>query len=75
MGTFSVNVELGDVAGEPTETLELLVDTGSNYSFIPRPILESLGIAVTGQRLFRLANEERVFYDVGRDGGPARREG
>ena len=42
-------------------SLELLVDTGSSYSFIPRRTLEGLGIRVTAQRPFRLANEERVF--------------
>ena len=66
MGTFTVTAELGDMEGRNSERLELLVDTGSSYSFIPRPILERLGIRVTGQRPFRLANEERVFYDVGR---------
>ena len=41
------------------------MDTGSSYTFIPKPVLDRLGIAVTGQRPFRLANDERVFYDVG----------
>ncbi len=65
MGTFSVTIQLSDMDGQRRETSEAFVDTGSSYTFFPRPTLERLGIAVTGQRPFRLANEERVFYDIG----------
>ena len=65
MGTFSVTVELSDIGKQHRETSEAMMDTGSSYTFIPRPVLNRLGIAVTGQRPFRLANEERVFYDIG----------
>lgn len=61
MGTFAVTAELGDMRGRSSERLELLVDTGSSYSFIPSRTLERLGIRVTGQRPLRLSNEERVF--------------
>ena len=65
MGTFSVTIELSGLNGGRRETLEALVDTGSTYSFIPRPVLSRLGISPTEQMPFRLANEERVFYDIG----------
>jgi clan AA aspartic protease len=65
MGTFSVSIEFSDLNGGRRETLEALVDTGSSYSFIPRPVLNRLGISPIEQMPFRLANEERVFYDIG----------
>ena len=65
MGTFSVTIDLRPIGGERGETMEALVDTGSTYTFVPRQVLERLGIAQTGKRPFRLANEQRVIYDVG----------
>jgi predicted aspartyl protease len=66
MGTFSVTIELSAINGDRRETLEALVDTETMYDFIPRPVLERLGVAVAKQFPFQLANGERVFYDVGR---------
>lgn len=66
MGTFSVTIQLSNMDGQRRETVEALVNTGSSYTFLPRSTLERLGIAVTGQRPFRYANDERVFYDIGR---------
>ena len=63
MGTFPVTIELGDIDGQHKEASEAFVDTGSSYTFFPRPTLERLGIAVSGRRSFRSANEERVLYD------------
>ena len=36
MGTFSVEIEIGDAAGERWETVEALVDTGASYTWLPR---------------------------------------
>ena len=44
MGTFSVEIEIGDPAGERWESVEALVDTGATYPVIPRPLLESLAV-------------------------------
>ena len=66
MGTFSVTIELSAMNGDHRETVEAMVDTETMYDFIPRPVLERLGVAVARRRSFRLANEERVFYDMGR---------
>ena len=65
MGAFSVAVELASIRQARRQTLQALVDTGSSYSFVPRPVLESLDIEVAGQRPFRLADDTRVFYDIG----------
>ena len=64
IGTFSVAVELANIRSARRQTLQALVETGSSYSFVPRPVLESLDIEVAGQRPFRLAENTRVFYDI-----------
>ncbi len=45
--------------------VELLVDTGALNSFVPRPILEDLGIPRQFRREFRLANGQTIERDVG----------
>ena len=37
-------IEIGDPQGTNWETVEALVDTGSTYTWIPRELLERLGI-------------------------------
>ncbi len=45
--------------------VELLVDTGAVISFVPREILERLGIPKQSRRVFRLANGQSIERDVG----------
>ncbi len=45
--------------------VELLVDTGAVISFVPREILERLGVPKQSRRAFRLANGETIERDVG----------
>ena len=45
--------------------VELPVDTGAVISFVPRAILESLGIPRQSRRAFRLANGQTIERDVG----------
>lgn len=45
--------------------VELLVDTGALSSFVPRGVLEELGIPVQFRRAFRLANGQMIERDVG----------
>jgi predicted aspartyl protease len=47
MGTFRVEIEIGDAAGERWETVETLVDTGAMYTTAPAPLLRRLGVAPT----------------------------
>ena len=46
MGIFrtTVGVENPLRAGEILELSEVMVDTGSEYTWLPRPVLESLGL-------------------------------
>ena len=45
--------------------LELLVDTGSTYTWIKRETLGELGMTATGRRRFRTVRGELVERDVG----------
>ncbi len=58
MGTFRVDVEIENPArpGE-TRTLDaVLVDTGAELSWVPVPVLESLGVERNNKWLFRQAD-------------------
>jgi predicted aspartyl protease len=55
MGMFEVNVKLANLtAPSETEELSLLVDTGATLSWIPRAILEKLGVQASRACRLRL---------------------
>jgi predicted aspartyl protease len=59
----TIGVESHQRRGEVRELPETLVDTGSEYSWIPRDVLESLGIGVERAQRFRTA-DGRVVHRV-----------
>ncbi len=65
MGMFEVNVKLANLA-TPTQTeeLSLLVDTGATLSWIPRAILEKLGVKASSRLPFTLADGRRLERDT-----------
>ena len=65
MGTFHVDVEIGDPAGERYDKVSALVDTGSTYTVMPRTLLEQLGVEPREQATFRLADGRSVEQDIG----------
>ena len=65
MGTFSVTLDIGNLEGGPTETLEALVDTGAFYSQAPASLLQKLGIKPYRNEVFELADGSRREYPVG----------
>ncbi len=50
---------------ERSARVELLVDTGAVISFVPRHILEKVGIPKRSRRAFRLANGQVIERDTG----------
>ena len=56
MGTFHVDIGIGDSRGEVWETVDALVDTGSTYTWIPRQLLEHLEVQPQFQREFETAD-------------------
>ena len=65
MGTFTVEIEVGDPLGDQFETVEALVDTGATYTMLPASLLDSLGVSPVAQMNFILANGQRIERDVG----------
>ena len=62
MGSFTVEVEIGNASGTRFEPVEALVDTGAAYTWIPQDILQRLGVRPTDQRLFELADGRQLRY-------------
>ncbi len=50
---------------ERSAQVELLADTGALNSFVPRAVLEELGIPKQFRRAFRMANGQTIERDVG----------
>ncbi|MBI3456098.1 MAG: clan AA aspartic protease [Candidatus Rokubacteria bacterium] len=64
MGTFRVQLEIGDPAGQRFDRVEALVDTGATHTWLPREILERLGVQPEEERPFVLADGRRVAYGI-----------
>ena len=60
MGTFRVNLWVGNLFADSGTTVEALVDTGATYSMIPGSLLENLGIEPVETRISRIAGGSRV---------------
>lgn len=61
----TIGVESHERRGDVRELADTLVDTGSEYSWIPRDVLESLGIAVERAQRFRTADGRVVRRVMG----------
>jgi clan AA aspartic protease len=65
MGEFDVKVNLASLAAPMrTEEISLLVDTGATLSWIPRGVLEKLGVAAFSRLPFTLADGRRLESDI-----------
>ena len=65
MGTFHVEVEISDPEGRRYERVEALVDTGSTYLSLPRPLLEALGVVPYTRDRFVFADGREVEREIG----------
>src|SRR5437899_917079 len=64
MGHFRVSIEVGRRGGERFAHLEALVDTGATYTWVPRDVLEGLGVVPDEEWPFELADGREVRYPV-----------
>ena len=64
MGTFVVQIEIGDLRGEKFEDVEALVDTGATTTAIPGSTLRQLGIVPTKRETFEYAGGQQVELDM-----------
>jgi clan AA aspartic protease len=66
MGTSQVTVEIGDPQAQRWEPLEVLVDTGSTFTWVPADVLHRLGVRSHTRQQFETADERIIERDVGR---------
>lgn len=64
MSTFRHPIQIGSPDGERFEEIEALVDTGSSYTWVPRSILERLGVQPTFRREFETADGRVIERDM-----------
>ena len=65
MGMFEVKVKLASLtAPGRTEEVSLLVDTGATLSWIPREVLQKLGVTAFSRLPFSPADGRRLERDV-----------
>jgi clan AA aspartic protease len=66
VGLFEVKVTVSNPsAPDRSATVDLVVDTGATLPWLPRPILESIGIPRLGRRGILLADGRRVERETG----------
>lgn len=65
VGNFRVPIEIAPVGTKRFTRLLALVDTGSTYTWIPREMLDHLGITPEEEWPFELADGRAVRYPVG----------
>ena len=65
MGTVTVTIQVGDRQGDRFEDLDIIVDTGSTYTAIPRATLERLGVPIQRSMPSKTADGWIVPVDVG----------
>ena len=65
MGTFSVELEVGNPTLEEFVAVEAMVDTGAIYTMVPEDILDGLGVPRLETDIFELADDSQVEYWIG----------
>ena len=65
MGTFRIEMGIGDPQGLRYEYVEALVDSGSTYNILPASLLRRLGVQARRSRTFRLADGRRIQRELG----------
>ena len=66
MGTFNVEFEIGDFAGNRFERVEALADSGAAYTVVPSALLADLGVKPHRTMTFELADGSLIERDFGR---------
>ena len=65
MGTFRVQLWVGNPYGGDFTPVSALVDNGATYSMMPESLLTALRLAPDERIRFRIADGNRVEFDVG----------
>ena len=68
MGTFTVDCELQELTRNrpPATIADVMVDTGSEYTWLPEDLLQEAGVTVTKKDIaFVMANGTTITRDIG----------
>ena len=65
LGTVTVTIQVGDRQGHQFEELDIIVDTGSTYTAVPRDMLERLGVPTQRSMPSQTADGRIVPVDIG----------
>ena len=65
MGTFQVELEIGDPQGQHFESVDALVDSGATYTTLPESLLRKLGVAPLSSANFVLADGSGMERRIG----------
>ena len=65
MGKLTMTIGVGDQQGARFEDLEVMVDTRSTFTAVPRALLERLGVPVHRTARARTADGRTVPVDIG----------
>ena len=66
MGIFRTSITVGGLSGDvPLVAIEVMVNTGSEYNWLPSAVLESLGIRRVRRDRFETADGRVLERDVG----------
>ena len=66
MGLFRVQIEIGSMqGGVPVSIPDALVDTGSEYTWVPRAALAAAGIVPRRTQAFIVADGRRLEREIG----------
>jgi len=67
VGVFRTTIEIQnlDQRGPARALPETLVDTGSEFTWVPRGVLEELGIRAQRKQAFEVADGRRIERDIG----------
>ena len=65
VGTFSVEIEVGNPSREEFAAVEALVSTGATYTMLPEDLLDRLGVPRLETDIFELADDSLVEYWIG----------
>ena len=66
MGTFTVQIAIGDEGRRSWTTLDALVDTRASITSAPASVLRELGVEPVAQEPFRFGQGERRIMEIGR---------
>ena len=65
MGIITVTIQVADLQGHQLEELDIVVDTGSTYTAVPRAMLERLGVPIQRSMPSQTADGRIVPVDIG----------